>query len=393
MKTRRGWMVAMAGAALAGHVAAQDIEADDMYFRAKDREKLNSQRVIASNTRVQRNLSEVNEVIAPINPTDSYSARGVNPEHLGIGSSAQPSYFRPGYQPASALAVSPSMNNFNNFNGWNNGFNRWGMMPGMGFGMGMGPGMGWGNGFGSPWGWNDPFWGGGFGPGWGSSISLGWGTGWNNWGMMPGMGFGMGMGPGMGMGWGNGFGNPWGWNGFGGGWGWNSFGGGWNRPIVIVNGGDNTPVYSTRRQDRSSSFNNYYDRTGRTSGGAVTNGAYGSDRQVVSGRSRGSAPANSYNYDRNWRSNPNNTSSSYTRSAWSSDGGNRSGYTNSGTGSRNYNSGSRSSGSDSWSAPSRSAWDGGSRSSFSSGGGSRSSGGSYGGGGYSGGGSRSRGRD
>lgn len=374
MKTRWGWMVAMAGVALAGHAAAQDMEDDDMYFRAKDREKLNAQRVIASNTRVQRSLSEVNEEIAPINPTDSYSARGVNPEHLGNGSSAEPSYFRPGYQPASALATSPSFNNFNNFNGWNSGFNRWGMMPGMGFGMGMGPGMGWGNGFGSPWGWNDPFWGGGFSPGWSSSISFGWGNGWNNWGM-PSSAF-----------WGDPFMmncwscSPWGWNSFGGGWGWNNWG--WNRPIIVVPGGGDSngrgAVYG-RRSSRSSDLNNPVTSGGRNQVNYVSRGT-NSRSSSATGRSAGN-DAGSY-YQRGWRSNPSVGQGSGTdRSSWSA--GNRS--SSWGTG------GDRSSWSNSRSGSSFERSSGSSFSSGSFGGGSRSSGGSSGG--SSSGSRSSRGRD
>ncbi len=369
-------MVAMASVALAGHAAAQDIEDDDMYFRAKDREKLNAERVIASNTRAQRSLSEANEEIAPINPTDSYSARGVNPEHLGNGSSTQPSYFRPGYQPASALAAGPSFNNFNSVNGWNNGFNRWGMMPGMGFGMGMAPGMGWGNGFGRPWGY-DPFWGGGFGSGWSSSISFGWGSGWNNWGM-PSSAF-----------WGDPFMmncwscSPWGWNSFGGGWGWNNWG--WNRPIIVVPGGGDSNGRGTvygRRSSRSSDLNNPVTSGGRNQVNYASQGT-NSRSSSSTGRSAGNE-AGSY-YQRGWRSNPavvpGGSNSGTERSSWSA--GNRSSSWSSGN--------DRSSWSNSRSGASFERSSGSSFSSGSFGGGSRSSGGSSGG--SSSGSRSSRGRD
>ncbi len=360
-----------------------------MYFNSKDRAKLQEASNTHRQSRVRTTDSDASATaVVTINPTDSYSGRGENPEyqarmHTNPSSQAveETGYFLPNYQPVGVnqnLAALP-----------NNSFNRWGN-PGMMNPWMMGPGMGFNPGWGGPWGWNDPWMmNSGFNSGWGMGLGMG-GNNWNMWGS-PSMNFwnswnnpwGMGMG-GMGMGWNNcwscnswagGWNNPWGM-----GMGmnrWNNWG--WNRPVVIVtpgNGTDGQRVTYQRRQDRSSSLDNVYDNNSRQSQPSYTR----SGREVNSGRSR--SEANSDYYDRTWRAR--SESNTATRSSWSdySNSNSRSSWSNS-----SNSSNGRSSSYDS--SPSRSSWNtggnygGGSRSSFGGGG---SSGGSSGG-------SRGRGRD
>ena len=64
---------------------AQEVEYDDMYFNSEDRAKLREQRAleVAYNTPKKSNkFEEYQEEAASINPTDSYSARNVNPEYI-----------------------------------------------------------------------------------------------------------------------------------------------------------------------------------------------------------------------------------------------------------------------------------------------------------------------
>ncbi len=98
-------------------VAAQ-IEQDDMYFNSKDRakqreaEKTNAL-AIASSRSSDRNRDEES------NPTDSYSARNVNPEFVSrqnskTAQSDQSDYYVANYQSASRY-----------YNNWNNNYNQW----------------------------------------------------------------------------------------------------------------------------------------------------------------------------------------------------------------------------------------------------------------------------
>ena len=66
-------------------VANAQAEFDDMYFRAGDRAK------IAASKPLSELSSRQSEIKTPINPTDSYSARNVNPEYISqsINSSVQ----------------------------------------------------------------------------------------------------------------------------------------------------------------------------------------------------------------------------------------------------------------------------------------------------------------
>lgn len=351
--------------------SAQNVEYDDMYFRSKDRV------VLASSKPLKMYVpSEDMAVVSKINPTDSYSARNVNPEYLSqskvspSSSNTPVSYFVPNYIPASVNQNISGESNINytssngNYTSLNNPYSMYGGMAGFGnpYNSFYSP-----YGFGSPYGFNSFY-----GPAMysGLSMTMGFG-GFNSWGGYPygnsfyGMNsFGMGMG-------------------FGGYYGYNQ--GFYCPPVVVVGNGDTngTGTVYGKRSSRSNDLNNNVTINNRpTSGGVV-------DTQ---GRSRGSSGRiasndsnNSGNYyQRGWRTNPDTNPNNAT---WSNSGRSL----NDGSGSINGRSNSSSSFfNDSGSRSSN--WGGGNNSSsnFSSGGGSRSSGGGSVGG--SSGGAR-RGRD
>ena len=158
MKTKIAFFFLLCTVVLSTSVA-QSREDDDMYFTSKDRAAMNAalqkdrQEIFAS-SKVRR-ITE-SETASIINPTDSYSARNVNPEYIsgakvGSNASSTDQYFSPNYQPTavnqnlSSNCASCGFNNFNN--GFYSPFNRFGNPYRMG-GMGMmGLGM-------SPWGYN-----------------------------------------------------------------------------------------------------------------------------------------------------------------------------------------------------------------------------------------------
>lgn len=100
--------------------SAQRAEYDDMYFRGKDRERnkaLEAEKAYASAKTSKAPEHKQDEVIPQeddtANPTDSYSARSVNPEYVSRANSENASedennYYLEGYTPVS------SNNNFNN---------------------------------------------------------------------------------------------------------------------------------------------------------------------------------------------------------------------------------------------------------------------------------------
>src|SRR4051812_6011219 len=133
MKTK-SILITLVSSMLAFGAVAQSVENDDMYFNSKDRAKLNAQRATEqeayasnrsydNNARSQRYQNDDTNV----NPTDSYSARNVNPEYVSRNNSQSAQtdnqdYFVSGYQ------YSPSNTAYNtasNYNNWNNGFNNW----------------------------------------------------------------------------------------------------------------------------------------------------------------------------------------------------------------------------------------------------------------------------
>ena len=347
--------------------SAQGIENDDMYFNSKDRAKLNAAKASEVSYSASIKKSKKDAVAAdPVNPTDSYSARNVNPEYQARSNSQtaqadEENYFVNNYR----------YNNASNFNNWNNNFNNWYSNPWYG-GNYYDPFI---NSWNSPyygsrydaWGnpWCNPY----YRNGWSSSFSYHWGSSWN-------------YGWGMNFGYGNYAYNPY--NAWGG-WGMSNYGwgspyyGGYGYPtqVVIVESGYRGPVYG-KRSSRSSQLSGENGRVGRSYNRPVAE--TGNQRPAIGGRSGSTANTQPDYYNRGWRnqqqqgtnsnsfSNP-NSGNSNSRSSWESN--TRSSWNNSNSGNT-----SRSSGFDSGRS-SGSSTSGGSSSGGSSGGsssGSRSSG-------------------
>ena len=114
----------------AGSVFAQ-VEGDDMYFNASDRVKLrearkNNELTLASNRKRQQDEDD------RLNPTDSYSARNVNPEFTSRSQSQtseqdEEDYFVNNYRYSNTSSYNQFNNNFNSWYG-NNWYrnNYWG---------------------------------------------------------------------------------------------------------------------------------------------------------------------------------------------------------------------------------------------------------------------------
>lgn len=229
-------------------VSAQRAEYDDMYFRGKDREKnkavATEEATAYAKKQKQVSAQEALDADYYANPTDSYSARNVNPEYISRSNAEQASddeaYYSEDYQPQTS---SSNYNNayynnsfYNNANWARNSFyanSMWGRPYGM-YGMGRMYGMGyydpWMNPYGG-FGYNDPWMmssmygmGMGYGYGWGSgwSMSIGFGNSW---------------------GWGSGYGNPY----YGYGYGYPYYGGGYYEPGSYTR-------YAGRRPSRNSSI-------------------------------------------------------------------------------------------------------------------------------------------
>lgn len=247
---------------------AQDVEYDDMYFNSEDRAKLKSQQSVemAYNTPKKSTRLVDNERYENINPTDSYSARNVNPEYTSraqtqSAQAEEEDYFVTNYQ-----------YNRNELNNWNNNFNNWYNSSwyrpnyyGPGINTWNTPYYGY-NSWNSPW--FDPYW---AHNGWSSSFSFhygnswnyGWGGRYNYWnrpyyGWDPyGMAYGYGMG-GLGMGYGLGYGGAY----------WNNYR--YPGTIIVVNQGERNGrgVVYGKRPTRGTSIvsdrSNVRSRTGVT---------------------------------------------------------------------------------------------------------------------------------
>lgn len=356
--------------------AAQVVEYDDMYFNSKDRAK-----VLASKPLTLKNISSEHEVATSINPTDSYSARNVNPEYLSqskvnpSGSAEPAPYFIPDYSPTAInqnlkSSSSSSWNNCNCASSFNNpyyGSPYGSYYPSMSSMYGYNPyGYGY-NGFNSM-----------YNSGWSSMISIGFGMGTGMGGYYPYGGSSWGMGYGMGMG-----GSPlwnYGFNYYGGGYGYNSYYP--NNVVIINNDNNNRNVANGKRASRSSDLNNIVNSSNRGATMVTTDSqgrVRGSNGRVAGD---GNTNADAY-YQRGWRANPETNSA--LRSTYSN--GTRSGADGSGFSNRsNFGSESRSN---------SSFFDNSSRSSNMNSGSNFSSGGSRSGGGVGGGSSSGarRGRD
>ncbi len=361
---------------------AQQVEYDDMYFNSKERAKLRAQKSSEMSFTASSKKQKAQEEALFINPTDSYSARNINPE-FAARSNAQAAqqdeqnYFDNSYQ----------YNTASNFNGWNNNFNNWYNSPWYGANY-FGPSINawnspyYGSAFdmwGSPWG--NPH----FQSGWGSSFSYHWGSNWNyGWGNS----FGMGFNP-----YNNWARNTWGpsfGHGFGGGWygnaGWYGNNWGHSNVIIVNNGGEaGRGVAYGKRGTRGGavvSDNNYTNngsRTRSTTNVATPNEAYQGGRVAAPANTRNQSQSEYYN--RSWRNTADGNTrqqSTYPTRSSSNNSWNNVNNNNSNSRSSSYNSNSRSSSFDnsrssspspSYSSPSRGS--GGSPASGGSGGRSR----------------------
>lgn len=333
-------------------------EYDDMYFRSKDRETLATSVSSTAtgkdsySTFKKKHFEEVTMLDEYVNPSDSYSARNINPEYIARSSSAQATadegnYFVEGYTPEALNALKYiSGYNTSNLNSMNNSWYNpsW-----------FGPSFYGAHSPYSYYGMNDPW----------MMNRFGYGYGMNDpWMMNPyrsGFGFNQGWSLSMNSFWGNSFGgsffNPY----YGNSWGmspWNNFYCPTNyRPNnMIVT--DNSRTNYSKRPSNNSVTTDIANRNNRTSPGVVDNS---------NSRSRTSddyyvRPSRRTYTDFSSSSNSDNFSGGRTS------GNTYRSYDNSRS---NFSSPSRSSGSSNFSAPSRSSSSGSVGSSSGSSGGSR----------------------
>jgi hypothetical protein len=296
--------LSMLATALIGSAVAQ-VENDDMYFNSSDRVKLKEARkaeqmTLASN-RANRNSDEEG-----LNPTDSYSARNVNPEFTsrsqsGTAAEDEEEYFVSNYR----------YNNASQFNNWNSNFNNW-------YGSSWYRNNYWGP---SIYGWNSPYYGSAYDTwgnpwsnpyyqsGWSSSFSFYYGNSWN-------------------YGWGNTY-NPYcgyGYDPYGGGYSpYYGYGSYYGSPFrsrnsyyptyVVVADNDSRGAAYGKRASRSSQYNR--ETYGGNRGTYSDNG--GRDRANTGGRSGStSGRERTEYYNNSWRNNNDNSTistSTPTRSA------------------------------------------------------------------------------
>lgn len=315
-------------------------EFDDMYFNSKDRAKVNEGK-ISADLGFAKKSGEIREANAPINPTDSYSARNINPEYsTQLNSETSPvvedNYFIQDFRPT---GVNQNLSNCNCESGsyynpyYGNGNNAWnnpyyGNMGGFG-----GPYSSY---YSSPWGYPSY---GGFNSG--LSMSMGYGWGGYNPGLYSALGYG------YGSNFWNPYSNPWR-NGYYGGYSGSYYPG----QVIIINNGDTggTRVSYSKRSSRSSSINNTVENSRPPSSMANVNNTGRST--INSGRTRSASPEY---YDSGWKRTQ-NANNNTVRDYWNNS---NSGGTNSSTRSvfdrNNSNSGGRQ-GSSGFSTPTRSSF-------------------------------------
>ncbi|MBL7850232.1 MAG: hypothetical protein JNN04_04970 [Cyclobacteriaceae bacterium] len=340
MKTKYTMMAAFL--AFAGTAGAQEV--DDMYFTARDRAQHNE---LTNATLAMRYAAEDQQAAKsnPVNPSDTYTGRGVNPEFSAQQKNGaeiiqgNPDYFLASFKPKD---INSSLYSGSSISRNNCACSPYSSMAYGGFGNPYGS-------FYSPYGFYSPYMGypGMYGP----STMLGYSM--SPYGSMWSLGMSYGMGSMYGSPYYSMY-NPYGYG----------YGYGYGYPYAPVMGYDPVQTVSGRRPVRASTVNSSFPTN---TAGYVASG--------TNGRSR--STRTDY-YDPQWRNDPNNFP---TRSY--SYGGRNTGFDNNGSTGRTWM------GSDSYGTRSRSSFD-----SFGSTG--RSSMGGFSGGssgGSSGGGGRSRGRN
>lgn len=320
MKTKVAFLTLMAVAASISGMAQSTEELDDMYFTSKDRATLNASRKVALSSESARSVTS-SETASVINPTDSYSARNVNPEYVAGSkvngsSTAVASYFSPNYIPTGVnqsivrsncgTCGNSSYTNYNNSYYPYNNYGYYGMNPYSSYSM-MNPYYGFGNGF-----------------------------------YQPGLSFG------FGSFYGNGFGNPffnnyYGMNPY---YGYGSYYNSFYNPYMFGNGGygySNVIVVDRPRpqSSRNAEVNRYYSadgvRTTASTGGRVAtssteyyNKTWRNDTQVARGtdawNNTRTYQQNNWNNQNSWNNNNNNNFGGF--------GGNRSSFSTGGAGGR-----------------------------------------------------------
>ncbi|HEY8511549.1 MAG TPA: hypothetical protein VIL31_06295 [Cyclobacteriaceae bacterium] len=291
--------------------ASAQVEYDDMYFNSSDRRELKAVKgseTFALNSK-KKKASKEDEFS---NPTDSYSARNINPEHISRSNADEAradeqDYYITNYNQKTAAGYSA----------WHNQFNNWYNSPWYS--------TGWYSARYNPYmyspywtsSWYDPFYYDRFYSSWYDPFYSSWGPSWS-------------------FGWGFSYGSfysPWRW-GLSAGYGWyNSW---YPRTIIIVdNDGTSRVQYGKRGTRGVASYNNSAVTNNRSRGGVVTpsysrpntNGRTSSSytRPTTTGRTSGvistsnSSQQQSSYYNKNWRS---ATQSTPVRS-WSSGSGTR----------------------------------------------------------------------
>jgi hypothetical protein len=382
------------GLAAAFSATAQKVENDDMYFTSKDRAKLKP--TVSANAKVQvarsAEAAPTPEVETAINPTDSYSARNVNPEYSTTTSSTTASkpggdYFIENYRPT---GVNGNLNGNYSSTSTPSAYNSAAMAAST-YGMGYSPYSRYGYDGYNPYMGMSPY----YGSGMRMSMTYGYGSafGYNPY-MYGGSPYGM-YGsmydpfydpfyPGMGMGM---MSCPYSFYGYNTG----GYYGGYGRPNVIVvdnNTINGRQVAYGRRADRSTSTDYQPDGNNRETTQLTRTG-----RVIGTANGRTRADNAQPYYERGWRSNLSGDNTTTRRSVWSTlnSGTNPGNTTNGGATNWNNSNSGRTSGTSSWgnfengssnSGSTRSSW----TPSVGGGGGGRSSGTTGGGGG-------SRGRD
>jgi hypothetical protein len=196
MKTRIV-LVSVAAGLIALSASAQRVENDDMYFTAKDREKSKAAEAEASlstySTKSNKNkkFDEVAVQEDNTNPTDSYSARNVNPEYISrtnseVASEDESDYYDEDY-------ASSSDDRFNYSNSYNNNINwaRSSWYANNFYSPYYGGGYGMMNPYYDPWMMSSPYYG-GYRSGWSLSLSYGFGNYYSPFGYGFGGGYGWG---------------------------------------------------------------------------------------------------------------------------------------------------------------------------------------------------------